>query len=148
MLGLIVKAYGSPPTQAISRTFESFMDQPSQRAHRRGGLRARAGPAHLREGAREKAPASLRAISGDLSPQSLPASFTSMKKASEYRQHAAECRALAAKMDSPEQRDQLIEMAGHWERLADDRAKLIERHPELAQIGEREEEARRTTWPH
>lgn len=65
-----------------------------------------------------------------------------MKKASEYRLHAKECRDLAAKMASPEQRGQLLEMADHWEQLARDRAELIAKHPELALMGEQEEEAR------
>lgn len=64
-----------------------------------------------------------------------------MKKASEYRQHAQECRALAAKMELGEKRDQLLAMAAHWERMAIERAELIARHPELALTGEREEEA-------
>lgn len=63
-----------------------------------------------------------------------------MKKASEYRLHAAECRAIAAQMDSADQRRQILEMAEHWEKLAADRLSLIEKHPELAQAGEREEE--------
>jgi len=63
-----------------------------------------------------------------------------MKKASEYRQHAQECRALAAHMDLGPQRDQLLAMAAQWERMAADRAALIQRHPELAQQGEQEEE--------
>lgn len=54
-----------------------------------------------------------------------------MKKASEYREHARECRALAAQMDSADQRDQLLQMAAHWDNLADDRAELVEKHPEL-----------------
>lgn len=65
-----------------------------------------------------------------------------MKKASEYRLHAKECRDLAAKMASPEQRGQLLEMADHWEQLARDRAELIAKHPDLALMGEQEEEAR------
>lgn len=65
-----------------------------------------------------------------------------MRKASEYRQHAKECRDLAAHMEQAPQREQLIEMAEHWEQLAEDRAALIARHPELAHEGEREEEAR------
>jgi hypothetical protein len=63
-----------------------------------------------------------------------------MKKASEYRKHAEECRALA-KGVAGEQRDQLLEMAATWERLAAERAELIRRHPELALAGERAEEA-------
>lgn len=63
-----------------------------------------------------------------------------MKKASEYRRHAEECRTLAKGM-SGEQRDQLLEMAATWERLAEERADLVRRHPELAVDGEAEEEA-------
>lgn len=63
-----------------------------------------------------------------------------MKKASEYREHARECRELAAKMDSGEQREQLLRMAAHWERLAKDRSELVERHPELAAEMERAED--------
>lgn len=63
-----------------------------------------------------------------------------MKKASEYRQHAQECRSLAAAMESPEQREQLLEMARHWDKLAEDRARLIRNHPDLAHGGEEAEE--------
>jgi hypothetical protein len=63
-----------------------------------------------------------------------------MKKASEYRQHARDCRDLAAKMDFHEQRAQLLKMADHWDKLAADRLALIDRHPELAHDGEHEEE--------
>jgi len=63
-----------------------------------------------------------------------------MKKASEYRQHAAECRSIASQMESDDQRRQILEMAEHWEKLAADRLALIGRHPELAHDGEREEE--------
>ena len=58
-----------------------------------------------------------------------------MKKASEYRQHATDCRQLAAGVEGV-QRDQLIEMAATWDRLAAERADLIRRHPELALAGE------------
>ena len=63
-----------------------------------------------------------------------------MKKASEFRQHAVECRQLAASVQGV-QRDQLIEMAETWDKLAIERAELVERHPELALDGERPEEA-------
>jgi hypothetical protein len=63
-----------------------------------------------------------------------------MKKASEYREHAQECRGLAAKMESGEQREQLLKMAAQWDRMAADRAELVLRHPDLAQDGEHEEE--------
>lgn len=62
-----------------------------------------------------------------------------MKKASEYRTHAAECRALAARMESADQRDQLLRMADHWERLARDRIELLRRRPALASEDERAE---------
>jgi hypothetical protein len=65
-----------------------------------------------------------------------------MKKASEYRLHAKECRALAAQMAAPDQAEQLLAMAEHWDTLAADRAALIEKHPELAIPGEQEEERR------
>jgi 2-oxo-4-hydroxy-4-carboxy--5-ureidoimidazoline (OHCU) decarboxylase len=66
-----------------------------------------------------------------------------MKKASEYRLHAKECRTLASAMDLPEQRQQMLQMAEHWEKLSMDRLELIERHPELAHDGEHDEER---TW--
>lgn len=58
-----------------------------------------------------------------------------MKKVSEYREHARECRALAAGMDG-ERRAQLLDMAATWDRLGDERAEMVERYPELAQPGE------------
>jgi hypothetical protein len=39
-------------------------------------------------------------------------------KASEYRQHAEECRALARGVLPGHQREQLLEMAQTWEKLA------------------------------
>jgi hypothetical protein len=48
-----------------------------------------------------------------------------VKKVEEYRQHARECRDLAAQMPSAEQREQLLAMAEHWERLAQERARTI-----------------------
>jgi len=66
-----------------------------------------------------------------------------MKKASEYREHAKECRALAAQMELAAQREHMLEMAEHWEQLAADRLHLISKHPELAHPGEHEEEGLR-----
>lgn len=63
-----------------------------------------------------------------------------MKKASEYRLHAKECRELASQMESAEQRSMMLQMADHWEKLAEDRLALIEKHPELAHVGEQDEE--------
>ena len=51
-----------------------------------------------------------------------------VKKASEYRKHAEECRHLAASMEG-EQRAQLLEMAETWDRLADERNELLLRKP-------------------
>jgi hypothetical protein len=62
-----------------------------------------------------------------------------VKKASEYRKHAEECRTLAKGVVG-EQRDQLLEMAATWDRLAAERAELIQRHPDLALTGEHAEE--------
>jgi hypothetical protein len=64
-----------------------------------------------------------------------------MKKASEYREHAEECRALAKHMQG-EQRDQLLEMARTWDQLAIERSELVRRHPEIGQHGEHQEESR------
>ena len=44
-----------------------------------------------------------------------------MKKASEYRQHAVECRALMTSMTDDAHREQLQKMALIWERMADER---------------------------
>ena len=66
-----------------------------------------------------------------------------MKKASEYRQHAEECRGLAKGMAQGEHRDQLLEMAATWEKLAAERSDLVRRHPDLGLDGERQEEAGR-----
>ena len=63
-----------------------------------------------------------------------------MKKASEYRQHAEECRMLANQMEQGDHRDQLLEMAATWDRLALERSELVRRHPELAMEGEQAEE--------
>jgi hypothetical protein len=49
-----------------------------------------------------------------------------VKKASEYRRHAAECREMANRASGP-QRDQLLEMARTWDVLADNRDKQIAR---------------------
>jgi hypothetical protein len=62
-----------------------------------------------------------------------------MKKASEFRQHAQECRKLAAGLDG-EARSRLLEMARTWDKMADERSDLVRRHPELALEGEAEEE--------
>lgn len=44
-----------------------------------------------------------------------------MKQAAEYRQHASDCRAIAAGMSESAHREQLLKMAAKWEELARDR---------------------------
>jgi hypothetical protein len=56
-----------------------------------------------------------------------------MKKASEYDRHAQECRALAVRMKTGEQREQLLRMAEMWRRLAEDRSGLVRSDPEPEQ---------------
>ena len=46
-----------------------------------------------------------------------------MKKASEYREYAEECRTLAKQLEG-EHRDQLLDMARTWDKLASERADL------------------------
>jgi hypothetical protein len=70
-----------------------------------------------------------------------------MKKASEYRRHAEECRALAKGMAPGEHRDQLLEMAATWDRLAVERSELIRRHPDMALRGEHDEEVSAANAP-
>jgi hypothetical protein len=48
-----------------------------------------------------------------------------LKKASEYRQHAEECRTLAKGMAEGDAREQLLKMAETWERLAQDRQAMV-----------------------
>jgi hypothetical protein len=65
-----------------------------------------------------------------------------MRKASEYRQNARECRQLAAGMPPGEKRDQLLQMAATWEQLAEERSHRAARYPELAEAEEAEPQAR------
>lgn len=51
----------------------------------------------------------------------------SMKKISEYRLHAEECRLLAERADSPGHRDMLLSMAATWDALADGRKRNLAR---------------------
>jgi len=57
-----------------------------------------------------------------------------MKKVSEYREHAEECRALARRSKSPADRDMLLNMAATWDSLADDRIRTAERQERLAKL--------------
>ena len=44
----------------------------------------------------------------------------------EYRDRAEEYRRLAAQMDNPDHKKQLVEMAATWEMFARERVKLLE----------------------
>ena len=49
----------------------------------------------------------------------------------EYERHAAECRQMAAQMNSPQLRKQLEDMADVWDRLARERRQgIVETNPE------------------
>ncbi len=63
-----------------------------------------------------------------------------MKKASDYRFHAEECRKLARTMQTEEDKRKTLEMADLWEKMAADCAAFILRHPELSHPGEHDEE--------
>ena len=54
-----------------------------------------------------------------------------MKKASEYREHAEDCRALARGMKSGDQQDQLHKMAENWEQMARERSDLVRQRPDF-----------------
>src|SRR4051812_49692291 len=64
-----------------------------------------------------------------------------MKKASEYRRRAEECRALARTMRLDRERDSLLTMAADWDKLAENRSALIRRYPALAIHDEHREDA-------
>ena len=65
-----------------------------------------------------------------------------MKKASEYRRHAEECRTLAKGIQGP-QREQMLGMARTWDNLAIERSEFVRKYPELALPDEEAEEAAR-----
>ncbi|MGC1359424.1 MAG: hypothetical protein WA851_27225 [Xanthobacteraceae bacterium] len=53
-----------------------------------------------------------------------------MRKVSEYKQHAAECRQMAAKIRDQDQKKQLEEMAEAWTMLATERARQLAKQNE------------------
>lgn len=55
-----------------------------------------------------------------------------MKKVSEYRQHVAECKKLAASVQNPEHKAMLAKMAETWESLAKDREEMMARKRRIA----------------
>jgi hypothetical protein len=54
-----------------------------------------------------------------------------MEEASEYREHAAECRAIADTLDG-RQREQLLRMAQTWDRLAQEHSAPASQPPLVA----------------
>jgi hypothetical protein len=56
-----------------------------------------------------------------------------MKKVEEYLEHAAQCRSLGNRGD-PQMRQQLLNMAETWEKLAADRQAQIERQARIAAL--------------
>ena len=48
-----------------------------------------------------------------------------MRQVSEYREHAMECRRLASQMQVEDHRDQLLSMAETWDRMAEERERLL-----------------------
>lgn len=63
-----------------------------------------------------------------------------MKKASEYRRHADECRALARNALNENEREQLLNMAQTWTKLADERERMAEQDKRLGGNGSSEEQ--------
>ena len=57
-----------------------------------------------------------------------------MKKASEYRIHAEECRKLAGSSQDSQQKATLLRMADTWEGLAKDRENFIARKERIAAL--------------
>jgi hypothetical protein len=57
-----------------------------------------------------------------------------MKKVEDYRQHAVECRQMANRSRSPEERAMLSNMADTWQSLASDREAQLARQTGLAAI--------------
>ena len=67
-----------------------------------------------------------------------------MRKVSEYRQHAKECRGLAKQSRSAEHRQTLLNIAATWESLANDRIRTAEG---LERIAKFEKTARKSRKP-
>ena len=57
-----------------------------------------------------------------------------LKKASDYKEHAKECRALARTAVSPEHKAMLEKMAQTWESLARDRLERLARTHRISQL--------------
>ena len=56
-----------------------------------------------------------------------------MKTVADYLKHASETEALVADGATPEQQDQLRQIADMWRALAKDREEFLQRHPAKVQ---------------
>jgi hypothetical protein len=61
-----------------------------------------------------------------------------MRKASEYKQHADECRMLARSAKAQEHREMLLTMAETWDKLAEERHKTAARQQRIAELEKNE----------
>ena len=59
-----------------------------------------------------------------------------MRKIEDYRRHAAECRDMATRATTPEQREMLVNMADTWDSLAEGRAAQLKRLERLERLGD------------
>jgi hypothetical protein len=57
-----------------------------------------------------------------------------MQKVEDYRMHAAECREIAGRSRSPDDRDMLLNMAETWDTLASNREAQIARQRRMDHI--------------
>ena len=57
-----------------------------------------------------------------------------MQRTREYQDRAEECRRLAKRAKSPEEREALVKMAAHWEDLANSRSEHVEQKERLARL--------------
>jgi hypothetical protein len=60
------------------------------------------------------------------------ATFPLMQKIEDYRGHAEECRTMARRARSPQEREMLLNMARTWDDLAVHRVEQIERQKRMA----------------
>jgi hypothetical protein len=60
-----------------------------------------------------------------------------MKKIDDYRDHASECRSMANRARSPEDKAMLLNMAATWESLAVDRLAHIDRLARIEKLEKR-----------
>ena len=56
-------------------------------------------------------------------------------KIADYRKHAEECRRLAKGAGLPHIRDELLKMAGAWDKLAEGREEHLARKEKLSKVG-------------